>query len=87
MICKICNQDITPECCKKDICVFCKNNVTEWFSHGVLITRYEAIIPRRCPNCSRLLPNINFKRKHGCPSCVPEKPIKYNNGIINDGHY
>jgi hypothetical protein len=33
-----------------------------------------------CSNCGRELISIQFKRKHGCPACVPEKPTKYCTG-------
>ena len=34
-----------------------------------------------CPNCGREIPNLRFKRKHGCPYCVPEKRTEYCDGI------
>lgn len=33
-----------------------------------------------CPNCNRVMPNANFRRKHGCFWCVPIKSTKYCNG-------
>lgn len=33
-----------------------------------------------CPNCGRELISVQFKRKNGCVSCVPEKSTKYCTG-------
>ena len=72
MICKKCLQDISADCCyTNDICVFCYHDITEWDSNGLLITRYEAIRPILCSNCSREMPNIKFlnKNKKTCKWC------------------
>lgn len=81
MICKKCKQDISGDCYYKNgICVFCYHDITEWDSNGLLVTRYEAINPIICPNCNRVMPNVDFKRKHGCKACVPIKSTKYCDG-------
>jgi len=82
MICKICRQDISPDCVliddfKKDekevlknaICVFCYYNIDSWDSNGILVTRYEAIRPLICPNCGRNVPNTDFLIKRCCKWC------------------
>lgn len=29
-----------------------------------------------CANCYRDLPNKNFRRRYGCPWCIPEREAK-----------
>jgi len=33
-----------------------------------------------CPNCDRTMPNLQFRREHGCQWCVPEHKTKDSNG-------
>jgi len=33
-----------------------------------------------CPNCDRIMPNLKFRRIHGCQWCVPEHRTKDSNG-------
>ena len=81
MICKKCLQDISADCCyTNNICVFCYHDITEYYSNGLLITRYEAIRPIICPNCLRIMPNKAHRRRHGCKYCVPIKNISYCDG-------
>lgn len=73
MYCPKCKQDISPDCCYDNICVFCYHSITEWDSNGALITRYEAIKPIICPNCFRQLPNNTFFAGRGCKWCISKE--------------
>ena len=33
-----------------------------------------------CPNCDRKMPNLAWRRKHGCFWCVPKESTKYCDG-------
>lgn len=44
------------------------------------LTGGEACTNCICPNCYRIMPNKNHRRRHGCKYCVPEKNTKYCNG-------